>query len=149
MEILLWKRVEKLGERGDVVDVAPGYARNYLFRKGWATPDTNQYRSKLKQKEESLRREEQRRISEAEEMRDTLEDLYLVVEKQTNEEGGLFGSVTSGDIADQVQQQFNISLDARKVRLKEPIKTVGVYEIPVKYHPEVQGVIHTWVVMAQ
>lgn len=149
MEILLWQRVENLGERGDVVDVAPGYARNYLFRKGWATRDTESNRKQLKQKEESLKREEERRISQAQELREEIQNVFCVVEMQCNEEGGLFGSVNPGTIVQALENQYDISLDAKQIRMKEPIKRVGVYELPVKFHPEVQGKLHTWVVMAQ
>lgn len=146
MEILLWRTVDKLGERGEVVDVAPGYARNYLFRKGWATPHTEENRKQLEEEAERLRREEQQRISEHEELLEELEDLFLVVKVECNEEGQLYGSVTSKVIADEVQHKHGFELDARQVELKQPIQQLGVYTVPLRLHPEVQGEMNAWVV---
>ncbi len=146
MEILLWRTIDKLGERGDVVDVAPGYARNYLFRKGWATPSTAENRRKLDQEEDRLRREEQQRIQENRDRLETLEDVFLVLRVESNEDGQLYGSVTSKVIADQVREEHGLDLDARQVELKKPIKQLGVYTISLRLHPEVQGEMNTWVV---
>ncbi len=146
MEILLWRTIDKLGERGDIVDVAPGYARNYLFRKGWATPCTPENRQKLEQEEERLRREERQRIQENRELLEQLENIYLVLRVESNEDGQLYGSVTAKVIADQVQEEHGIELDARQVELKQPIKQLGVYTIPLRLHPEVQGEMNAWIV---
>lgn len=128
------------------MDVAPGYARNYLFRKGWATPSTPGNRQKLEQEKERLRREEQQRIQESEERLDRLEDLYLVLRVESNEDGQLYGSVTSKVVADQITDEYGLELDARQVELKQPIKQLGVYTIPLRLHPEVQGEMNAWVV---
>ncbi len=146
MEILLWRTVDKLGDRGDVVDVAPGYARNYLFRKGWATPNTEEKQKELEEEADRLRKEEQRRIGEHEALLEELQDRFLVLKVESNEEGQLYGSVTSKVIADEVQHQYDLDLDARQVELKQPIQQLGVYTIPLRLHPEVQGEINAWVV---
>jgi large subunit ribosomal protein L9 len=146
MEILLWRTVDKLGERGEVVDVAPGYARNYLFRKGWATPNTEENEQRLEQEAERLRREEQQRINEHQELLNELEELFLVLKVECNEEGQLYGSVTSKVVADEIQQKHGLDVDSRQVELKQPIQHLGVYTIPLRLHPEVQGSMNAWVV---
>ncbi len=146
MEILLWKTIDKLGEQGEVVDVAPGYARNYLFRKGWATPNTAEHRKKMEQQKERLKREEQKRIEESERKAEALQDIFCVLEVETNEEGVLFGSVTPKMIADRLTDEHGLDVSAKHVTLKKPIKHVGTYKVPINFHTEVQGTLHTWVV---
>lgn len=146
MKVLLWKNIEKLGDRGDVVDVAPGYARNYLFRKQWATPNTPENRRRLEEQRERLEREEQERISENQELLSHLEDLYCIIEVECNEEGVLFGSVTPKIISNAIEEQSGIELSGRQVNLEKPIKEVGVYNVGLNLHPEVKGKMRTWIV---
>ena len=139
MKLILKQNVEHLGEAGDIVDVKPGYGRNYLLPQGLAYEASE---ANLRRIEEEKQREEERARREYLEARrraSQIEDLVLVFEVRASEDGKLFGSVTNADIADQANERgLDFELDRKKVVLEEPLKELGVYRVPVTLHPEVE-----------
>ena len=136
MEVILKEDVNNLGHRGDVVKVADGYGRNYLLPKKLAMQATAANKSVIEQMKASAVRKSAKEKSEAESLVGQLNNVSLLFERKVGENDHLFGSVTSADIAAQLEQKgFNI--DRRKVQLDEPLKQVGEFHISVKLHREV------------
>lgn len=132
MQVLLIKDVDNLGYAGDVKKVAGGYGRNYLLPHGLAVLATP---GALKQAETIRRAAEKHRAQEMEDAKaiaNQLEGLNLLFERRAGETGKLYGSVTSGDIAEAIVEKTGIDLDKRKVALPEPIRTLGQQDVPVK-----------------
>lgn len=145
MEILLRQDYETLGQKGDVVKVKAGFARNYLIPKGVAymATEANQKRfeNELKQQTWRLARDQKKAI----ELAEKLKNVSCTITVQVGEEDKLFGSVTSQNITDSLAAQ-GFEVDKRKVQLDEPIKSLGIYSIPIKLHPEVEAAVKVWVV---
>jgi large subunit ribosomal protein L9 len=136
MEVILKEDVNNLGHRGDVVKVADGYGRNYLLPKKLAMQATAANKAVIEQMKASAVRKSAKEKAEAEALVSQLNNIALVFERKVGENDHLFGSVTSADIAAQLEAKgFNI--DRRKVHLDEPLKQVGEFHIPVKLHREV------------
>ncbi|WP_158944407.1 50S ribosomal protein L9 [Granulicella sp. S190] len=136
MEVILKEDVNKLGHRGDVVKVADGYGRNYLLPEKLAIEATLANKAVIEQMKASAVRKSAKEKTGAEQLATQLSEVELVFERKVGENEHLFGSVTSGDIAQQLEQKgFNI--DRRKISLEEPLKTIGEYHVPVKLHREV------------
>ena len=137
MKIVLRADVANLGNKGDLVDVAPGYARNYLVPKGLAMAATEG----VMRQAESMRRSRQvrdmREKEGAEAVARQLAATRIQIIARSGEGGRLFGSVTSTDIAEAIEAQTGIHLDRRKLHV-EPIKTLGAHEIPIRLHSEVE-----------
>ncbi len=145
MKIILKKKYENLGDIGEVVTVKGGFARNFLIPQGIAIPATKQNMRVIEFAKERLQAAEKRLIREAEELKAKLDTISVTAEVQVGEEDKVFGSVTSQNIADLVAAK-GFELDRRKIQLDEPIKALGVYEVPVKLHSEVEAKIKVWVV---
>lgn len=148
MEVILREEIEKLGHRGDVVKVRPGYARNYLLPNRLAVIATDANRKIVDQEKEAYIRKEAKLASEARDLAGLLANVTLNFTQRAGEEGHLFGSVTSKDIADALERQ-NFHVDRRKIVLDEPIKQVGEFKVPVKLHREVTQEVTVNVVAEQ
>jgi large subunit ribosomal protein L9 len=136
MEVILKEDVNNLGHRGDVVKVADGYGRNFLLPKKLAMEATAANKAVIEQMKASAVRRSAKEKAEAEALVAQLNTITLVFERKVGEHDHLFGSVTSADIAHELEAKgFNI--DRRKVQLEEPLKQVGEFHIPVKLHREV------------
>jgi large subunit ribosomal protein L9 len=136
MEVILKEDVNNLGHRGDVVKVADGYGRNYLLPKKLAMEANAANKAVIEQMKASAVRRSAKEKAEAEALVVQLNNVTLVFERKVGENDHLFGSVTSADIAHQLEQKgFNI--DRRKVHLEEPLKQVGEFHVPVKLHRDV------------
>ena len=136
MEVILKEDVNNLGHRGDVVKVADGYGRNYLLPKKLAMEANAANKAVIDQMKASAVRRSAKEKSEAEALVGQLNNVSLVFERKVGEHDQLFGSVTSADIAHELEAKgFNI--DRRKVHLEEPLKQLGEFHIPVKLHREV------------
>lgn len=136
MEVILREEVEKLGSRGDVVKVKPGYARNYLLPHRLAVAATESNKKIVAQEKEAYLRKEAKLAGEARDLGGLLANVNLVFTQRAGEEGHLFGSVTSKDIADALERQ-NFKIDRRKIQLDDPIKQVGEYKVPLRLHRDV------------
>jgi large subunit ribosomal protein L9 len=145
MKIILKKEVHKLGQPGDIVEVKNGYARNYLIPQGMAILATDSNMKVYQQDLKSLAKKALKGQQEAQEFADKLSQVSVTAAVQVGEEEKLFGSVTSQNIAD-LLKEIGHDIDRRKILLDEPIKALGVYDVPVKLHPEVTTHIKVWVV---
>ena len=136
MEVILREDIEKLGHRGQVVKVAPGYARNFLLPKRLAVPATDANRKIVEQEREAYLRREAKVKSEAADLGKLMSSVALTIARKAGEEGHLFGSVTAQDIVDALAGQ-NFTIERRKIQLEEPIKNIGEYKVPIRLHREV------------
>ena len=145
IKVVLLKDIERLGVEGAVVSVKPGFARNYLIPTGLAVPATAQH---VKAVEEAARQRTQKaqRIKEqAETLKRKLEGRSLTLKLSLGEDDKPFGSITTHDVVDAVQQE-GMSIEKHAVRLEQPIKALGIYEVPVRLHSEVTATLKLWVV---
>ncbi len=145
MEVILRQAVESLGHTGDVVSVSNGYARNYLIPRGVAYVATEGNKKRIAQERQRLESAEESRRGSARELADRLEQVSLTFSARVGEEGKLFGSVTSGDIAAQLVTH-GFAIEKRQIDLHEPIKALGVYRVPVRLHADVHPEIKVWVI---
>ena len=145
MEVILRQTVENVGKPGDVVDVKAGFARNYLIPRGLAFPATEGYKKQIAQQKARLEATESERVKVAQDLASRLEQVSLTFSARVGEEEKLFGSVTAADIAEQLQTQ-GFDVEKRQVELHEPIKSLGVYRVPVRLHAEVHPEIRVWVI---
>ncbi|MDQ2835705.1 MAG: 50S ribosomal protein L9 [Acidobacteriota bacterium] len=136
MEVILKEDVLKLGHRGDVVKVADGYGRNFLLPGKLAIEANAANKAVIEQMKGSAIRKSAKEKAGAEQLAATLSEVELVFERKVGENEHLFGSVTSGDIAHQLEQK-GFTIDRRKISLEEPLKTIGEYHVPIKLHREV------------
>ena len=145
MEIILRQAVESLGHPGDVVTVKNGYARNFLLPRGYAFEATPGNLKRIAAERSRLEAAENERRDGASELAKKLEEVQLTFSARVGEEGKLFGSVTSADIAEQLAAQ-GFTIERRLIDLHEPIKALGVYRVPVKLHADVKPEIRVWVI---
>jgi large subunit ribosomal protein L9 len=149
IKVILRKNIDTLGAEGEIVNVRPGYARNYLLPNGLAYEATS---ANVRQLEEERRRLEQRArrdYLEARRRATQLEGVSLTFHAKAGEESKLFGSITSGDIADRLSEHgLDFALDRRQIELEDPIKALGVYSVPIRLHSEVKPEIKVWVIKA-
>lgn len=145
MEIILKEDIGGVGKAGSLVKVKDGFARNYLIPKGLALPATaaNLKRQQQAKQRESLESERVKRA--AEELAERLQNLSLTIPVLVQENDKLYGSVTSVDVAQALKEE-GFSIDKEVILLDEPIKSLGIYEVPVKLHTEIVTQIKVWVV---
>ena len=145
MELLLLKDIEKLGKEGEILNVADGYARNYLIPKKLAIPAakgaTDIQRSLQRKKVARVQAE----LDASQELAGRIENLSCTISAKVGEEEKLFGSVTASDVADALRKE-GIELDKKKIQLDTPIKALGIYSVKVRLHPEVEATLKLWVV---
>lgn len=146
MQVILRDRMDNLGAVGDVVDVKPGYARNYLIPKGFAYEATAANLRQIEREGADRDRQDATTLSEARERGAALEGVSLTFRARAGQEGKLFGSITSGDIAEQLAAERGIEIDRRQIELEEPIKALGVFSVPVRMHSQVRPEIKVWVI---
>jgi large subunit ribosomal protein L9 len=145
MKIILRQDMDDLGLEGDIVEVADGYARNYLIPKEIAFKATTQ---NVKLMETQKRKIEVRRLKakeDAERIKEELAGISVTISQKAGEEDKLYGSVTSMDIAGHLEKQ-GVTIDRRKIALDKPIKSLGEFDVPIKLYPEVTGAIKVVVV---
>jgi large subunit ribosomal protein L9 len=145
MEVILRQAVESLGKPGDVVKVSNGYARNYLLPHGVAFEATPGNLKRIQQEKDRLEAAENERREAAQGLATKLEQVQLTFSARVGEEGKLFGSVTSADVAQQLESQ-GFHIEKRQIDLHEPIKALGVYRIPIRLHADVKPEIRVWVI---
>ena len=141
MKVVLTKDVPGQGKSGDVISVAEGYARNYLFPRGMAGEASRGKMKELAVRRQAQASKEKQIEQEARALAARLDNLKLIVIAKQGEGGKLFGSVNNKDIADALAAQHKIKLDKKKLVVKEPIKHLGAYTITAKLHPAVQAEI--------
>ena len=147
-QAILLQDVETLGERGAVVDVSPGYLRNYLVPRKLAEPATAGSIQAATRRREAAKRAEQEAVERARDNAALLSRTVLTIAQQAGDDGRLFGSVTPQDIADAIRDARGIRIDRRKVHLDEPIRHTGTYMVVVEVTDEVTATVKTMVVAA-
>jgi large subunit ribosomal protein L9 len=145
MEVILREDVEKLGTRGQLVKVAPGYARNFLLPKRLAVAATESNKKIVEQERQGHLRKEAKLVSDASELGKMMSGVSVTIKQKAGENDQLFGSVTSKDIADALEQQ-GYTIERRKIALDEPIKTLGEFKVTLRLHKEVPAEITVHVV---
>lgn len=147
MKVILIEDVPSLGETGELVRVADGYGRNYLIPYGKAIKENVHNIKVFEHQAKQLKDKRDRIQRDAEKLSSRIETVSCTVAKPAGEEDKIFGSVTSMDIADSLKVE-GIEIDRKKIRLDDPIKTLGIYSVPIKLHPEVTAHLKVWVVKA-
>jgi large subunit ribosomal protein L9 len=147
VKVVLRQDVDHLGDRGQIVNVAPGYARNYLIPKGLAYTATAGNLRVLELEKRAWVRREAKDADEAQGLAARLAAVKITVTKRAGENGLLYGSVTSSEIAELLAAQ-GVEVDRRKIRLDEPIRTVGEFSVPVRLHRQVTADVSLHVVAA-
>lgn len=145
MQVILREKIDKLGNPGDVVDVKPGYGRNYLIPKGLAYEATQANVRRIEADRAKEARAEAETLGEARTQAARFEGVSLTFHARAGQEGKLFGSITSADIVERLAEQ-GITVDRRSIELDEPIKALGVTSVPVRLHPQVRPEIKVWVI---
>ncbi|WP_300580747.1 50S ribosomal protein L9 [Marivita sp.] len=140
MQVILLERVAKLGQMGDVVDVKPGFARNYLLLQGKALTASKENIASFENQKAQLEAQNLETKKEAEAMADRLGGQQFVVIRQASDGGNLYGSVTTRDAAE-VATEEGFTLDRKQVIIRKPIKVLGLHEVEVHLHPEVMVTI--------
>lgn len=136
MEVILKEDVHKLGSRGDVVKVAEGYGRNYLLPRKLAIEATKSNRAVIEQMKAASQRRSVRDQADAEGLAQQMKELTLTFHRKVGEKDHLFGSVTSGDVADALEAK-GFTVDRRKIHLDDPIKALGEFQVAIRLHKQV------------
>ncbi|MGM0853678.1 MAG: 50S ribosomal protein L9 [Bacillota bacterium] len=141
MKVIFLKDVKGKGKKGEVKNVADGYAHNFLLKKGLAVEATNANMGQLegqKKKEEQLAQEE---LEEAKRLKATLEEITVEMKAKSGEGGRLFGSITSKQIADALKKAHDLKIDKRKIEMNDAIRALGYTNVPVKLHTDVSATL--------
>ena len=145
MKVLLWQDVDKLGRRGETVDVREGFARNFLFPRKLATIPTASMQKEFELAKRRMVKQEAALVGDAKQVAEKLAGVTSVsIEVNTNEEGLLYGAVSPSMVADALKDQ-GLKVEARAIEIAEPIKKVGTYEVLVNLHREVKPKLKVWV----
>jgi large subunit ribosomal protein L9 len=146
MEVILRQTIENVGNPGDIVKVSNGYARNYLLPHGLAYQATPGNRKRIASEKARLEAAENERRQSARTLADRLEQVSLTFSARVGDEEKLFGSVTTADIVQQLHAQGFPEIEKRQIDLHDPIKSLGVYKVPVRLHADVKPEIKVWVI---
>ena len=141
MKDILLKELKGKGGEGDVIDVAPGFANNYLLTQGYAVLATKGNLKQLEQRKHNIAKREEKRIADAEALKSQLEGIKVKVDVQVGEEGQLFGSVTTTMIADAIKAATGVEIDKRRIELNRPIKTAGIHDVTISLYREIKTVV--------
>lgn len=142
MKVILTQDVKSQGKKGQLINVSDGYARNFLLPKGLAIEADAGAMNDLKNKESSRLHKIELEKQAAREIASKLESVSVKLQSKAGVDGRLYGSVTSLEIAEQLEKQHGIKVDKRKIQLNDPIKTFGVHSVPVKLYTEIMGKIN-------
>ncbi|HYA00053.1 MAG TPA: 50S ribosomal protein L9 [Candidatus Binatia bacterium] len=137
MKVMFVKEVTGTARAGEVKEVSPGYARNYLLPNKLAIAADERVIAQLRQREEAARRRAEKALHDARELSARLRKLTVTIYAKTGEAGRLFGSVTNADIAQQLKREAGVEIDKRKITVEPPIKSLGPHEVEIELHPEV------------
>lgn len=137
MEVILLEDVKKHGKKGEIVKVADGYANNFLIKQGKAVEATAGNKKQLAKQKEAIKREEAEEKAEAERIKDIIDGQTVKITEKASEEGRLFGSITTKQIAEQIEKQFEVKVDRRKMDMKVDMRSVGAQNVSIKLHPDV------------
>ncbi len=145
MKVILREDDKKLGKAGDIVEVKDGYAHNFLIPRNLAVRADASHMKQLEHERKILRDKSEKLLKQAKKLVEQIETASCTISVQVGEEERIFGSVTAMDIAQALDKE-GVEVDKRAIQLEEPIKTLGVYTVPVKLGPEVEAKLKVWVV---
>jgi large subunit ribosomal protein L9 len=141
MKVILLQDVKSVGKKGDVVEVSDGYAKNYIFKKKLGTPADPKNMNDLKLKKANEEKVAAENLADAKKLSEDIGKKTVVVSLKAGEGGKPFGSVSSKEIAQAAKEQFDLDIDKKKIVLSEVIRSFGVFEVPVKLHPQVTATL--------
>ena len=141
MKVILLKDVKAQGKKGDVIEVSEGYARNFLLKKGLGVEANAQNLNEIKLKKANDEKVAAEELAAAKEYAEKIKDQKILLKIKAGENGRVFGSVSSKEIAEAAKDQKGFEIDKKKIVINEPIKNLGTYKLPVKLHPQVTGEI--------
>lgn len=141
MEVILLEDVKSLGKKGELVKVSEGYARNFLLKKKLGIEATAKNKNDLKLQKQHEEKVAQEKLEEARAFAEELKEKSITVSIKTGAGGRSFGSVSTKELAAAAKEQLGYELDKKKMVLPEPIKSPGIFDIPIKLHPKVTGTI--------
>jgi len=147
IEIILKEHVEHLGRRGEVVKVANGYARNFLFPRQLALAVTDENKRQIERERVRAEAKDADELKEAQGLRTRLEAVEVTIARRVGDHDTLYGSVTSADIAEALAAR-DVTIDRRKIQLSDPLKSLGEHEVPVRLHRDVTATLKVKVVAA-
>lgn len=137
MKVILLEDVKNIGKKGEVINAKDGYARNFLFPKNLAIEATQSNMKNLENAKKVQEEKEREIYEQAKKLQEELMKVTIVIKSKTGENGRLFGSITTKEIAEVLESEKGISIDKRKLELEDVIKSVGEYSVKVKLHPKV------------
>ena len=146
MQVILTQDVEKIGQRGDIVDVSRGYVRNFLVPRGLAEMATPTRLEEVHREMAEAEERDRRMAERAGEVAETLNKSVITIEARTGEDERLFGSVTAANIADAIDRARGVRVDRRRIRLEEPIRSLGTHQVPVQVYGDIQASVKVIVV---
>ena len=141
MKVILKADIKGVGKKDQVINASDGYARNFLFPKNLAVEANSENMSKLKAKQDSNAFKKSQEKEEAQKIADKLSKILMKIQVKAGENGKIFGGVSSKEIAENLEKQYNIKVDKKKIDLKETIKTLGVHTVSIKLFEGVVGKI--------
>ena len=141
MKVILLGELRGKGGEGDIVEVAQGFAENYLFPQGIAQPATPGNLKQLEERRHNIAKREEKRIADAEALKAQIDNKLVVVDAKIGEEGQLFGSVTTTMIADAIEQQLGVEVDRKRVGKGQALKTAGIHQVEVNIYREIGAVV--------
>ncbi len=145
MKVIFVKDVPGLGEEGDVMEAAPGYARNYLFPKGFAVEDSAFNRNRLKEQQKKIELRKLKKREEAQEAANAVSELSITIQAAVGKNEKLFGAVHENDIIKALKEQ-GYEIEKKNILLSEPIKTTGAYKVKIKIYEDIEAELKVWVV---
>lgn len=139
MKVILKQDVNKIGRKGELLEVADGYGRNYLIARGLAAEATEGRLRELTEKQKTKKVREDKKLSSAQEAKKKLGGKVILIKVNTGEGGRLFGSVTTAQIAEAVAAQYGVVVDKKDIKLKSPVKQAGDYQVKIKLYTGVEA----------
>jgi len=146
MQVILKQDVDKIGRRGEIVDVSRGYVRNFLVPRGLAEMATPGKLEEVRHEMEESEERDRRMAERASEIAEILNKSVITIEARTGEDERLFGSVTAANIASAIERARDVRIDRRRVRLEEPIKSLGTHQVPIQVHGDIEASVKVIVV---
>ena len=141
MKVILKEDISNLGKKNELVEVADGHARNYLLPKGLAVEANEAEMAKLKEKKKAKQKKQQEELAAAKEKAERLEGATLEISVKAGDQGKLFGSVTTSDIAEVIKDELGIKIDKRIIQLEDHIRSLGTKQVAVNLHKDVSATI--------
>lgn len=146
MKVILLENIKGVGKKDEIINANDGYARNFLLPKKLAVEASNENLAKLKSKQEAVAHKKMQDKQEAEELSKKIEKIILKIEVKAGENGKIFGGVTAKEISEQLEKQYGLKIEKKKIDLKDTIKTIGMFNVDLKLYEGVNGKLKVHVI---